>query len=145
MGCEMKDDSKPAVKRQRRISTLAKANREAFKAARERADLTTQNLEETKELRNRFKEIHERALDSQVEQGPLVPVKAQLEVEEDDWVYQTIDEETLKELGHRVVLQTSAGTRKVLFETKNLNEAMDCAARIVEFSDGCVLVETIDP
>jgi len=141
----MEDDSKPAVKRQRRISTLAKANREAFKAARERADLTTQNIEETKELRNRFKEIHERALDSQVEQGPLVPVEAQLEVEEDNWVYQTIDEETLKELGHRVVLQTSAGTRKVLFETKNLNEAMDCAARIVEFSDGCVLVETIDP
>ncbi|MDP6742049.1 MAG: hypothetical protein QF807_06225 [Candidatus Thalassarchaeaceae archaeon] len=145
MGCEMKDDSKPAVKRQKRISTLAKANREAFKAARARADLTTQNLEETKELRNRFKEIHERALDSQVGQGPLVPVEAQLEVEEDDWVYQTVDEETLNELGHRVVLQTSAGTRKVLFETKNLNEAMDCAARIVEFSDGCVLVETIDP
>ena len=141
----MKDESEPAVKRQTRISTLAKANREAFKAARERADLTTQNIEETKELRNRFKEIHERALDSQVEQGPLVPVEAQLEVEEDDWVYQTIDEEILKELGHRVVLQTSAGTRKVLFETKNLNEAMDCAARIVEFSDGCVLVETIDP
>ena len=124
---------------------MAKANREAFKAARARADLTTQNIEETKELRNRFKEIHERALDSQVEQGPLVPVEAQLEVEEDDWVYQTVDEETLNELGHRVVLQTSAGTRKVLFETKNLNEAMDCAARIVEFSDGCVLVETIDP
>ena len=124
---------------------MAKANREAFKAARARADLTTQNIEETKELRNRFKEIHERALDSQVEQGPLVPVEAQLEVEEDDWIYQTVDEETLNELGHRVVLQTSAGTRKVLFETKNLNEAMDCAARIVEFSDGCVLVETIDP
>ena len=94
---------------------------------------------------NRFREIHERALDSQVEQGPLVPVDAQLEVEEDDWVYQTVDEETLRDLSHRVVLQTSAGKRKVLFETKNLDEAMDCATRIVEFSDGCVLVETIDP
>ena len=145
MGCEMKDESKPAVKRQKRLSTLAKANREAFKAARSRAEKTTQNLEETRDLRNRFKEIHERAVDSQVEQGPLVPVEAQLEVEDDSWVYQTVDEETLKELGHRVVLQTSAGARKVLFETKNLNEAMDCAARIVEFSDGCVLVETIDP
>ena len=68
-----------------------------------------------------------------------------MEVEEDDWVYQTVYEETLRELSHRVVLQTSAGKRKVLFETKNLDEAMDCATRIVEFSDGCVLVETIDP
>ncbi|MDP6098799.1 MAG: hypothetical protein QF566_01320 [Candidatus Thalassarchaeaceae archaeon] len=145
MGCEMKDESEPAVKRQTRISTLAKANREAFKAARTRAAKTTQNIEETREIRNRFKDIHERALDSQVEQGPLVPVEAQLEVEEENWVYQTVDEEILNELGHRVVLHTSAGTRKVLFETKNLDEAIDCAARIVEFSDGCVLVETIDP
>ena len=145
MGCEMKDDSKSAVKRQKRISPLAKANRDAFRAAKARADQTSQKIEETKELRNRFREIHERALDSQVEQGPLVPVDAQLEVEEDDWVYQTVDEETLRELSHRVVLQTSAGKRKVLFETKNLDEAMDCATRIVEFSDGCVLVETIDP
>jgi len=141
----MKDESEPAVKRQTRISTLAKANREAFKAARTRAAKTTQNIEETREIRNRFKDIHERALDSQVEQGPLVPVEAQLEVEEENWVYQTVDEEILNELGHRVVLHTSAGTRKVLFETKNLDEAIDCAARIVEFSDGCVLVETIDP
>ena len=77
MGCEMKDESKPAVKRQKRLSTLAKANREAFKAARSRAEKTTQNLEETRDLRNRFKEIHERAVDSQVEQGPLVPVEEQ--------------------------------------------------------------------
>ena len=145
MGCEMKDDSEPAVKRHRRISPLAKANRDAFRAAKARADSTTQKIEEAKELRDRFREIHERALDSQVEQGPLVPIEVQLEVEEDDWVYQTIDEETLRDLAHRVVLHTSAGKRKVLFETKNLDEAMDCASRIVEFSDGCVLVETIDP
>lgn len=141
----MRDESQPAAKRHRRISPLAKANREAFKAARARAAHTIQKIEEAKELRSRFKEIHERALDSQVEQGPLIPVEAQLEVEEDDWVYQSVDEDVLRELGHRVVLHTSAGRRKVLFETKNLDEAMDCAARIVEFSDGCVLVETIDP
>jgi porphobilinogen deaminase len=145
MGCDMTDESEPAVKRQKRISPLAKANREAFKAARMRAEKTTTNLEATKELRTRFQEIHERAVESQVEQGPLVPVEAQMEVEEEGWVYQSVDEETLRELSHRVVLHTSAGKRKVLFETQNLNEAMDCAARIVEFSDGCVLVETIDP
>lgn len=141
----MTEESEPAVKRQKRISPLARANKQAFKAARVRAEKISQKIDEAKELRTRFKDIHERAVESQVEQGPLVPVEAQVEVVEDDWVYQSIDEETLRELSHRVVLQTSAGKRKVLFETQNLNEAMDCAARIVEFSDGCVLVETVDP
>lgn len=140
----MTEESKPAVRRQKRISPLARANREAFKAARARAEQTTEKIEATREIRNRFQEIHERAVESQVEQGPLVPVEAQMEVEDDSWVYQSVDEETLRELSHRVVLHTSAGSRKVLFETQNLDEAMDCAARIVEFSDGCVLVETID-
>jgi len=141
----MTEESEPAVKRQKRISPLARANKQAFKAARVRAEKTSQKISEAKEIRTRFKDIHERAVESQVEQGPLVPVEAQVEVVEDDWVYQSIDEETLRELSHRVVLQTSAGKRKVLFETQNLNEAMDCAARIVEFSEGCVLVETVDP
>tara|TARA_B100000809_G_scaffold132556_1_gene130347 strand:+ start:1471 stop:1908 length:438 start_codon:yes stop_codon:yes gene_type:complete len=145
MGCEMTEESEPAVKRQKRTSPLARANKQAFKAARARAEKTSQKISEAKEIRTRFKDIHERAVESQVEQGPLVPVEAQMEVADDDWVYQSIDEETLRELSHRVVLQTSAGKRKVLFETQNLNEAMDCAARIVEFSDGCVLVETVDP
>jgi porphobilinogen deaminase len=145
MGCEMTEESEPEVKRQKRISPLAKANKQAFKAARFRAEKTSQQIDEAKELRTQFKDIHERAVESQVEQGPLVPVEAQMEIEDDDWVYQSVDEETLRELSHRVVLQTSAGKRKVLFETQNLNEAMDCAARIVEYSDGCVLVETVDP
>jgi porphobilinogen deaminase len=145
MGCEMTEESEPAVNRQKRISPLAKANKQAFKAARVRAEKASQQIDDAKELRTQFKDIHERAVESQVEQGPLVPVEAQMEVEDDDWVYQSIDEETLRELSHRVILQTSAGKRKVLFETQNLDEAMDCAARIVEFSDGCVLVETVDP
>lgn len=141
----MTEESEPEVKRQKRISPLAKANKQAFRAARVRAEKTSQQIDDAKELRTQFKDIHERAVESQVEQGPLVPVEAQMEVEDDDWVYQSIDEETLRELSHRVVLQTSAGKRKVLFETQNLTEAIDCAARIVEFSDGCVLVETVDP
>ena len=141
----MTEESEPAVKRQKRISPLAKANKQAFKAARARAEKTSQQIDEAKELRTQFKDIHERAVESRVDQGPLVPVEAQMEIEDDDWVYQSVDEDTLRELSHRVVLQTSAGKRKVLFETQNLNEAMDCAARIVEFSDGCVLVESVDP
>ena len=66
MGCEMKDDSEPAVKRHRRISPLAKANRDAFRAAKARADSTTQKIEEAdrksvvvgKECRSRWSPDH---------------------------------------------------------------------------------------
>ncbi len=141
----MTEEREPAVKRHKRVSPLARANREAFKAARRRAEKTEMKIEQSRQLRQRFDNIQERAVENQVEQGPLVPVEPQMEIEDDGWVYQTVDEDTLKELSHRVVLHTDTGARKILFETRNLEEAMDCAARIVEFSDDCVLVETIDP
>ena len=134
-----------AARKQSRVSKLAKANREAFARARARAAKTSEMLERSISARDEWKQIQERAEESQVGQGPLVPVEPQMEVEQEDWVYQTVDDETLEALSHRVVLQTSAGERKVLFQTKNLDEAVDCASRIVEFADGCVLVETIDP
>jgi len=71
MGCEMTEESEPAVKRQKRISPLARANKQAFKAARVRAEKTSQKISEAKEIRTRFKDIHERAVESQVEQGPF--------------------------------------------------------------------------
>ena len=134
-----------AARKQSRVSKLAKSNRDAFARARTRAAKTSEMLERSISARDEWKQIQERAEESQVGQGPLVPVEPQMEVEQEDWVYQTVDDETLEALSHRVVLQTSAGERKVLFQTKNLDEAVDCASRIVEFADGCVLVETIDP
>jgi hypothetical protein len=141
----MTDRGEPAERKQSRVSRLAKSNREAFGRARARAAETRAKLEHSITARDEWKEIQERAEESQVGQGPLVPVEPQMEVEQEDWVYQTVDDETLEALSHRVVLHTSAGERKVLFQTKNLDEAVDCASRIVEFADGTVLVETIDP
>ncbi len=141
----MTEKQEPAVRKQARVSKLAKANRDAFARARAGAAKTSEMLERSISARDEWKQIQERAEESQVGQGPLVPVEPQMEVEQEDWVYQTVDDETLEALSHRVVLQTSAGERKVLFQTKNLDEAVDCASRIVEFADGCVLVETIDP
>ena len=102
-------------------------------------------IERSIEVRDEWRDIQERAHESQVEQGPLTPVEPQIEVEQEDWVYQTVGDETLEALSHRVVLHTSAGDRKVLFQTKNLDEAVESASRIVEFTDGSVLVETVDP
>ena len=141
----MTEKEGPAARKQSRVSKLAKSNREAFDRARARATETNEMLERSVTARDEWKQIQDRAEQSQVGQGPLVPVEPQMEVEQEDWVYQTVDEETLEALSHRVVLTTSAGQRKILFQTKNLDEAVDCASRIVEFADGCVLVETVDP
>jgi len=128
-----------------RTSPMARANREAFRAARERAQKTREVFNISHQVRDELRTLQDRAQDSQVGQGPLVPVVAEMEVEGEEWVYQSVDEDTLEELSHRVVLKTNAGERRELFCTRTLDEAVSAASRIVEFSDGVVLIETFDP
>ncbi len=141
----MSDKRKPAARKQNRISSMARANREAFRAARERAEKTREVFNISHQVRDELRTLQDRAQDNQVGQGPLVPVVAEMEVEGEDWVYQSVDEDTLEELSHRVVLKTNAGERRELFCTRTLDEAVSAASRIVEFSDGVVLIETFDP
>jgi hypothetical protein len=90
-------------------------------------------------------ELTERARRVGAEQGPLVPVEALMTIETDSWVWQTVDRKVLEQLSHRLVLQTEDGRRRELFMTKDLDSAMDAAGRIVEFNNGVVLIETLDP
>lgn len=90
-------------------------------------------------------ELTERARRVGAEQGPLVPVEALMTIETDSWVWQTVDRKVLEQLSHRLVLQTEDGRRRELFMTKDLDSAMDAASRIVEFNNGVVLIETLDP
>ena len=78
-------------------------------------------------------------------QGPLVPVEALMTIESDAWVWQTVDRKVLEKVSHRLVLQTEDGRRRELFMTNGLDSAMDAASRIVEFNNGVVLIETLDP
>ena len=133
----MSDKREPAARKQNRVSPMARANREAFRAARERAQKTREVFNISHQVRDELRTLQDRAQDSQVGQGPLVPVDAEMEVEG--------DEDTLEELSHRVVLKTNAGERRELFCTRTLDEAVSAASRIVEFSDGVVLIETFDP
>jgi hypothetical protein len=55
-------------------------------------------------------------------------------IESDAWVWQTVDRKVLEQLSHRLVLQTNG-----------IDSAMDAASRIVEFNNGVVLIETLDP
>ena len=141
----MSDKREPVERKQNRTSALARANREAFHAARERAEKTREVFNASHQVRDELRTLQERAQGSQVDQGPLVPVEAELEVEDEEWIYQSVDDSTLEELSHRVVLKTDAGERRELFCTRTLDEAVNAASRIVEFSDGVVLIETFDP
>ena len=48
----MTEESEPDVKRQKRISPLARANKQAFKAARVTAEKASQKIDDAKEIRN---------------------------------------------------------------------------------------------
>ena len=90
-------------------------------------------------------QLTDRARRTGAAQGPLVPVEALMTIESDAWVWQTVDHKVLDKLSHRLVLQTEDGRRRELFMTNGLDSAMDAASRIVEFNNGVVLIETLDP
>jgi len=90
-------------------------------------------------------QLTDRARRTGAAQGPLVPVEALMTIESDAWVWQTVDRKILEKLSHRLVLQTEDGRRRELFMTNGIDSAMDAASRIVEFNNGVVLIETLDP
>ena len=68
-----------------------------------------------------------------------------MRTEADALVWQAVDRTVLDKLSHRLVLQTEDGRRRELFMTNGVDSAMDAASRIVEFNNGVVLIETLDP
>ena len=95
------------------------------------------------ETARKLTELTERARRTGADQGPLVPVEALITIEADAWVWQTVDIAVLESL--RLVLQTEDGRRRELFMTNGIDAAMDAASRIVEFNNGVVLIESLDP
>jgi len=87
----------------------------------------------------------ERARNSGSNQGPLVPVEALITVEKDQWIWQIVDRDVLDSLSHRLIFESSVGTRREILMTSGIDAAMDAASKIVELEGGCVLIETLDP
>jgi hypothetical protein len=115
------------------------------KPARRYADESETKRTNAVETAAKLTQLTERARRVGASQGPLVPVEALMTIETDAWVWQTVDRSVLELLSHRLVLQTEDGRRRELFMTKDLDSAMDAASRIVEFNNGVVLIETLDP
>jgi hypothetical protein len=115
------------------------------KPARRYAQNTEMKRTNAVETAAKLTQLTERARRVGAAQGPLAPVEALMTIESDAWIWQTVDRDVLDMLSHRLVLQTEDGRRRELFMTKDLDSAMDAASRIVEFNNGVVLIETLDP
>ena len=115
------------------------------KPARRYAKTSEMNRTNAVQTAAKLSQLTERARRTGAAQGPLAPVEALMTIESDTWIWQTVDREVLDMLSHRLVLQTEDGRRRELFMTKDLDSAMDAASRIVEFNNGVVLIETLDP
>ncbi len=89
-------------------------------------------------------ELVDRARNNSVNQGPLVPIEALVTVENDEWIWQTVNREVLENLSHRLVFQTSNGNRREILMTSSMDNAMDAASMIVELDGGCVLIESLE-
>lgn len=106
---------------------------------------TEPNRTDQREATRKLVGLVERARQNGREQGPLAPVEALITVDEEEWVWQVVDRDVLDSLSHRLVFQSSAGTRREILMTAGIDAAMDAASRIVELDGGCVLIETLDP
>ncbi len=109
------------------------------------AQISEESVTDASQTMEKLRHLTERAATAEATTNPLVPVEALITVEADGWVWQTVSKETLAELTHRLVLHTEDGRRRELFMTRDIDSAMDAASRIVEFQNGVVLIETLDP
>ena len=71
--------------------------------------------------------------------GPLVDVPALVRIEDEKWVFERVDEQTLHQLTHRLVLHEEEGTRTI-GATVNLASAMHVAKRMAEQEQKIVLI-----
>ena len=73
--------------------------------------------------------------------GPLVDVPALVRIEDEKWVFERVDEQTLHQLTHRLVLHEEEGTRTI-GATVNLASAMHVAKRMAEQEQKIVLISS---
>ena len=90
-------------------------------------------------------ELVERARAVGREQGPLVPVEAQVTIERDSWIWQIVDREVLDSLSHRLEFESDNCKLREILMTSCIDTAMSAASKIVELDGGCVLIETLEP
>ncbi|MBT3656710.1 MAG: hypothetical protein GWP21_02695 [Euryarchaeota archaeon] len=74
--------------------------------------------------------------------GPLVEVPAMLRIENEKWIFERINQETLTHLTHRLVIHESEGPR-TLGATLDLDTAMQVAQGMARTEGSVVLIEPL--
>ena len=74
--------------------------------------------------------------------GPLTEVPALVRIENEHWIFERIEASTLRDLTHRLVLQTSDG-EEVVGVTENLATALEVARCMAEQDQKVVLIQSL--
>jgi len=74
--------------------------------------------------------------------GPLADVPAMVRIENERWVFERIDKETLANLTHRLIVHEDSGVRTI-GATLDLNTAMQVAQGMVRNDGSVVLIEPL--
>ena len=83
-----------------------------------------------------------RAVQTGQAMGPLVEVPALVRIENEHWVFERIEESTLYNLTHRLVVQTDQG-ESVLGVTEGLSTALEVARCMAENDQKTVLIQPL--
>ena len=76
------------------------------------------------------------------EMGPLVDVPAMVRIENEQWVFERISQETLTNLTHRLIVHEVEGPR-TLGATLDLETAMQVAQGMARTDGSVVLIEPL--
>ncbi len=76
------------------------------------------------------------------EMGPLVDVPAMVRIENEQWVFERISQETLTHLTHRLIIHEADGPR-TLGATLDLETAMQIAQGVAKTDGSVVLIEPL--
>jgi hypothetical protein len=74
--------------------------------------------------------------------GPLVEVPALVRIENEHWIFERIDQTTLNQLTHRLVVANEHG-EQTLGVTENLNVALEVAKRMAELEQRVVMIQPL--
>ena len=87
--------------------------------------------------------IANRAEQSAYEQGPLVDVPALIIAENEEWIWQQVDEEVLDDLSHRLVLHSESTPPQSLGCTRDLGTAVALANHLA-YDGKVILIEPLN-
>jgi len=74
--------------------------------------------------------------------GPLTEVPALVRIEDEHWIFERIDQATLNQLSHRLIVADEEG-EQILGVTENFQVALEVAKRMAEVDQRVVMIQPL--